>query len=414
MKILEQILILIKSLNKKQKLFLMLVVRGLLSTPGKKNFRNQARFVNRTEHTLARQMSKKVNFAEINAALIERRTQDKEGLWIGAHDNSFIEKSGKKTSGLGFHWNGSAGRIEKGLEIDLIGIVKVGPAREGYALSTQQTPPSSATPKKQKRKEGDETKVDWQVEHVKKVTQHFTRLGVRHMAADAAFAKKKYVEGLASLGLHVISKLRKDARLRRPYTGPQKVRGRKRLFDNGKVNDEDFAQSTVDVIEGKKNHRIELRSALLYSVSLQQIIKVVQVRNYQGTEKYGEALLFSTDLDLNALTIYECYVSRFQIEFVIRDAKSFAGLNDCQSRDKRRLHYHFNASFLALNTAKIEDSEAQKNNAAPHPFSMANYTRKYYVEIVVNQIISRFGFDPTLIKSHPAYKSLLSFGEITH
>ena len=33
---------------------------------------------------------------------------------------------------------------------------------------------------------------------------------------------------LVDLGLHVISKLRKDARLRRLYHGPQKARGRKK------------------------------------------------------------------------------------------------------------------------------------------------------------------------------------------
>ena len=35
-----------------------------------------------------------------------------------------------------------------------------------------------------------------------------------------------------------------------------------------------------------------------------------------------------------------------------RDAKSYAGLNDCQARDLRRLEFHFNASFASINLAK--------------------------------------------------------------
>ena len=62
-------------------------------------------------------------------------------------------------------------------------------------------------------------------------------------------------------------------------------------------------------------------------------------------DKYAEAFLFSTDLELDTLKIYQYYVARFQIEFIFRDAKGFTGLEDCQSRDSRSLHYHFNASL---------------------------------------------------------------------
>lgn len=35
-----------------------------------------------------------------------------------------------------------------------------------------------------------------------------------------------------------------------------------------------------------------------------------------------------------------------------RDAKNYASLCDCQSTDFIKLHYHFNASFTAINLAK--------------------------------------------------------------
>ena len=101
------------------------------------------------------------------------------------------------------------------------------------------------------------------------------------------------------------------------------------------------------------------------------------------------------------LQIYEFYVSRFQIEFIFRDAKGFTGLSDCQSRDKKRIDYHINASLTALNVARIQDSKMQKSRGVQYPFSMANWTRQYHVRIIAERFISMFGFDQTYIKSHP-------------
>jgi IS4 transposase len=49
-------------------------------------------------------------------------------------------------------------------------------------------------------------------------------------------------------------------------------------------------------------------------------------------------VLFSTDTELDALTLYRYYKARFQIEFLFRDAKQFTGLNDCQARSEPALH----------------------------------------------------------------------------
>ncbi len=38
--------------------------------------------------------------------------------------------------------------------------------------------------------------------------------------------------------------------------------------------------------------------------------------------------------------VSDCYRTRFQLEFCFRDAKHYAGLNDCQSTDLRKLEFH--------------------------------------------------------------------------
>jgi hypothetical protein len=410
MAILEQVLNKIKPLHKKQREFLVLLIGGLIGIAGKRTFRNLARYINLEEHTFLRQMKKTLNFVSINLELIKASVVGSGEVLIAAQDASFISKAGKKTNGLGYFWNGCAGKPEKGLELDVIAIVRVEEKKEALTLSAKQVPPNP-TPKtgKKRQKTTELSRIDFYLDHLKSIQDQLAKLGIKHIAFDAFLSKHKYVGGLAAIGLYGVSKLRKDARLRKLYKGEQKPRGRKKIFDNAKVNFDDPEECAMITIGD-----VELRSCLAYSVSLEQIINVVLVRKYIDEKRYGEVLLFSTDLELPAEQIYRFYTSRFQIEFIFRDAKGFTGLGDCQSRDAQRLDYHFNASLTALNVIRIEDALEQKKQNVTRPFSMANWSRKYHVEIVVNRIISMFELDPTCIKLHPKYQSLLAFGNIKH
>ena len=412
MTILEQALSKINVLNKKQKDFFIILIQSLIGSVGKKTFRNLARYAEITEHTFGRQMAKVFDFIGLNTAMIETSRTGGDVL-IAAQDATFISKSGKSTTGLDLFWNGSEGKAEKGLELDAIVIVKLnGEKKEAYPLSAKQTPANLIPKSERKNKKITEpTRIDFYLNHVKKVSTSLQGLGVKYIAADAFFAKIKYISGVVSLGFHAISKLRKDARLARIYTGPQKSRGRKKIMDNGNINSEDFKESATIKIN---NDQIELRSCTVYSLSLKRKIKAVWIKKLMDSNKYGEAFLFSTDIEQDASQIYQFYVARFQIEFVFRDAKGFTGLGDCQSRDARRLDYHFNASLVALNVAKLQDNELQKKEQTQHAFSMTNWARQYHVEIVVNRIVSMLGLDQTFIKLHPDYESALSFGNVKH
>ena len=411
MKILEQAFNKINPIHKKQKDFFITLIQGLIGSVGKKTFRNLARYMQITEHTFSRQMAKVFDFIGLNAEMIKASKNEGDVL-IGAHDASFIPKSGKLTHGIDHFWNGSAGKAEKGLEIDVIAAIKVnGEKKEAYAISAEQTPADQIPKSERKKKKITEpTKIDFYLNHVKKVLSKMLDLGIKYMVVDAFFAKTKYVNGIVAFGLHVISKLRKDARFSRIYNGPQKARGRRKKIDNSRVKIEDFKNADVIRID----EVIELRSSVVHSISLGRSVKVVLVRKSIGVNKYGEALLFSTDIEMDATQIYQFYVSRFQIEFIFRDAKGFTGLADCQSRDARRLHYHFNASLTALNIAKLQDNELQKKEEVQHAFSMTNWTRKYHVDIVINRFIAMFKLDQTFIKSHPHYDNILSFGNVKH
>lgn len=412
MEILKQALSKIKSIGKNKYNFLILLVQGFIGIMGKRNYRNLSRYIGLDEHTISRQMTKDMDFAAVNIEMIASSRQE-NCMYLWAQDASFIPKSGEQTAGLDYHWNGSAGKAEMGLEVDAIAVIKIDDdKKEGFAVSAKLSPANPVPYKERKKKEKDDpTKIDAALDHLTAVTPKLLSLGLEYGAVDAFYAKEKYVNGAVKLGWHVISKLRKDARLFKPYTGPQKARGRKRLYANERISRSDFTDIIATTDEN--GEPIELSSCVAYSPSMKRMIKVVLVKKV--TDKTcGEALLFSTDLKQNTLQIYKFYTSRFQIEFVFRDAKGFTGLTDCQSRDERRINYHLNVSLLALNVAKLEDGALQKKAGTKYAFSMANWARKFHVEFVINRFISMFGFDLTFIKLNPLYETMLSFGTILH
>jgi len=135
-------------------------------------------------------MSKPLDFIGINTEIIKASKNEKDVL-IAAQDASFIPKFGTSTPGLDYFWDGSASKAEKGLEIDVIAVVKIGDKKAGYTISAEQTP-ANPVPKSEgkKKKVTDFTKIDLCISHVKKTQKQLVDLGIEYMAVDAFFAKK--------------------------------------------------------------------------------------------------------------------------------------------------------------------------------------------------------------------------------
>jgi hypothetical protein len=103
------------------------------------------------------------------------------------------------------------------------------------------------------------------------------------------------------------------------------------------------------------------------------------------------------------------------MEFIFREAKQFTGLSDCQSRQADSLDFHFNVTLAALNLAKLEQMQSQPQFAhdlQPVSFSMATYKRQTLNHHFLERFITMLDLDPTLIKSHPNYPSLLQYGAL--
>lgn len=399
---------------------------------GKVNFTNLSRYSELSEKTYRRHYSQVFNFVRFNSGLIGEAIP--EGVTqIGAMDCSFIAKSGKMTYGLDWFYNGTANRSQKGLEISVIAVVDV-ESRRGYSLSVQQTPVSLATPqaKPQSKAVAKETiervqtllqqlpdkseaapeitRIDHYLAHLK-TTRPFLPAALRYWVVDGFYSKKKFVDGVVELDLDLISKLRNDADMRYLYTGEQKHRGARRKYD-GKVKLSDLTRLThVQQLAAQLN----LYTAIVWHVSLKRQIRIACLVDTHKAGKPRYTLLFSTDVELDAKLIVQYYQARFQIEFIFRDAKQFTGLCDAQTRNPQSLDFHFNAALSALNLAKYQEQSrhAQPDTVQPSaPFSMASYKRFALNDHLLERFIDQLELNPTLIKSHPNYENLRSYGII--
>lgn len=367
----------------------------ILIACGKVNFTNLSRYSPLSEKTYRRVFAGRFDFAAFNQGVIQAAIGEDAAV-IAVMDASFIAKSGKKTFGLDLFYNGSHGRVEKGLEVSLVGVVDV-QTEVGYALLAEQTFDQAAFP--------ELTRMDYYLYQLEIACPHLPPQ-VRYLAVDGAYAKQPFVTGAVALNLHVISKLRRDANLQFVYEGEQKARGARRKYD-GKV---DLADLSRFAWVAQLQPGVGLYTQLVWHRSLKRQIRLAVLKDTRKPDKPSTVVLFSTDLTQSAEDIYRFYKLRFQIEFIFRDAKQFTGLSDCQARDLKKLDFHSNASFTALNLARLEVQQQLGNQ--PFVFSMASVKRRALNDHLLDTFISKLELSPTQIKSHPNYQTLRSYGAI--
>jgi hypothetical protein len=415
----------------------------LLIVPGRATFRNLSRYSAYVEKTFSRWFRRKVDWAGLNVAAI-RAVVPADHESVLAFDPSYVPKSGQHTAGLGYFWNGSAGRAERGLEVNALSWVDV-TANTAYAISAEMTPPGSGaasatetptTPetvpakapsrrKKAKAKaktkakakaktktktkadpkaKDDDSRVDAYLAHLNRVIPQHDLTRLRYLTADGYFSKVKFVDGIVALKLDLISKLRRDADARYLFTGPYAGRGAPRRYA-GKV-DWTCRDPAVFAAVVSPDPDLLLETAVVYLPRLRRRVRVVVI--HRQTQRL--ALLFSTALDLDPATLYRYYVARFQIEFLFRDSKQFAGLTHCQARRTDALKFQVNASLTAVSLSKLQ--AVQTYGYLPTPFSMASLVRRAFNEHFLKKILAYSAQGQTLTENSPAYETLCNYGII--
>lgn len=385
----------IPKIDKRHQKFIIHLFWLLLSMRGRVNFEQLGRYSHYNEGTFRNNFDKPFDFLAFNQKLIAEVCQSELAI---AFDPSFISKSGKHTPGLSYFWSGCAGRSKKGLEIGGFGAIDI-LNNTCMHLCAYQT---------MNYKAHKSLLVYYSNLVIEKAEQ--LRKTSNKLVADAYFSKKPFVDSATSVGFEVISRLRDDAVLQYRYLGlPNQGRGRPRKF-SGRVDVKNLDQQHFKPII--KEAGFLAYEAVVFAKALKRWIKVVIVHYLKDDGTFKSAkIYFSTDLKMEGTDILIYYKTRFQIEFLYRDAKQFTGLEQCQSRKEQRLDFHFNASLTAVSLAKAiyhlnQPIEKRKS------FSMSSIKTQYFNELLLDRFISAFGIFPRPLKNNPVYLKLRDFGKI--
>jgi len=378
-------------LSKPRKYFIAHILWLFAGIKGKINFLQLKRFSNNCEQYFRINFENKFNFQRFNLEMIQQRVKE----CIVAFDPSYIKKSGKKTYGLGMYWSGCAGKAKWGLDICGFAAVDIN-ENTAYHLNAIQTPKSKEV-----------NLLHYYCQIIKENYLYFKEL-TTYLVADSYFAKSEVVQAVTSLGMHFISRLRDDAVLfylnREPKTGK---RGAPKKYE-GRVNPHEPDMNFCTLIYN--TNELKVYHAIVYCKAFGRQINLSIAVFYKNGKELARKLYFSTDLNMDGMKVVSYYRSRFQIEFLYRDAKQHCGLEDCQGRSKNKLNFHFNAALTAVNLAKIHWLDTRKSKT--EPFSMANFKTLCHNKMMLDRFFAVFAINPNSPKIQQKVKELYNFGII--
>ena len=382
-------------INKSRKKFMLSIFMLYLGLRGRYNFLNMARYGDYSEQTYRNQFDKPFDFIGLNAAIIKAHCSTH---LINAFDPSYIPKSGKETAHLGIFWSGCSQKALRGIEIGCFAVVDVD-NNTAFSLEAIQTPSTK------------ELKLE-----EKTLVKHYALLVIEreetllsfsvYLVVDGYFAKKEFIHPITEqTKLQIISKMRSDANLYYIYKGELTgLPGRPKTLD-GKIKMLQIDKRRIKLCYEDDGTRVY--EGIVYSKSLKRKIKLAYVEQNSG----AYAVLFSTDLDLDGQTIYLYYKSRYQIEFLFRDAKQFSGLTHCQARNENKMHFHFNASLTTVSIAKatyfLKDRKAKSES-----FSMSDVKTMHLNKIKADRIFANLEIDLSCKKIRRVYLDALWLGKI--
>ena len=404
-----------------QRRFLQQLFEAVCALRGRVNFTNLARFSPLHEQTFRRHFQKAFQWGWFNLTMVRLRRHPDEPV-IGVFDCSFLPKSGSKTWGLGRFFSSLAGRSKKGLEVSILGVVAT-QSRRAFGVDATQTPSDLSG------ETDGYSRIDFYLEQITDLYETLTELGVSYWVGDGFYAKQKVFDTVTDLGGDLITRLRSDANLRYLYTGPRSEGpGRPKQYD-GKIDwdDLDELRRRFDEV-GRLPDQPEIRvlttvaNSPHFGRNLRVVLLIGPGSEGPGSEGPGsegpgsegpggegpggekQVILASTDTGQSADEIVRYYRLRYQIEFVIRDAKQHTGLTHCQARSQEKIDFHLNMSVATANLLRLL---AQKSAC-----SKRTYRREAYNRLLVDHLLSQLGLSAEYDRTDPRIQSVIRTGRM--
>ena len=301
----------------------------------------------------------------------------RDEIYLLGGDETVVTKAGKQTHGLDRFFASLYGKSVPGLAFFTLSLISTQQRRSfpiqieqvlrtpeekaaARAKATATTVPAAAPKRKPGRPKGSTTKAKTAVELTPElcriqtmVRQLMERIGtlfrLTYLVLDGHFGNNGALQMAQQCDLHLISKLRADAALYLPYTGPYAGRGPRRIYgeriDPRAIPERYLRQTSVE-------HEIETRTYQLearHKTIAQPLNVVVIVKTNVKTQAVAHVILFSSDLAVAFDKLLDYYCLRFQLEFNFRAAKQYWGLEDFMTTSATAVTNAANLSLFMVN-----------------------------------------------------------------
>jgi len=207
-------------------------------------------------------------------------------------------------------------------------------------------------------------------------------LKVTYFVYDGAFGHNEALQMVKQLGLQLISKLRHDAALYFPYTGPYAGRGKRKKYGD-KLDYRNMADTYLKVSFVEKDIKTKIYQMNVWHKTFADLLNVVViVKTNLQTQAVAHVVLFSSDLDLAYDHLIDYYRLRFQIEFNFRDAKQYWGLEDFMTVKQMPVYNSANLAMFMVNVshALIRSMSTDWPECSMNDLKAWFRSRKYVVE----------------------------------
>ena len=248
------------------------IVFAVLAMTGGVTMRNISRWTSKggSYHTIQRFFNTLLPWGTLCWVFFRTHLFDPESVYLLAGDESIVAKSGDETHGLSRFFSSTDGKTIPSLAFFAVSIICV-KQRRSYPMLIEQivrgeTPPKKAAVSKTSETQGNppgcpkgsknRNKTEVVLNDTLKQVQSLLKtvlttiagfIRIRYFLLDGYFGSNQTLQRVRALGLHLISKLRRDAALYLPPTTPYQGRGRPALYGekfNPKEIDEKYRVST--------------------------------------------------------------------------------------------------------------------------------------------------------------------------
>jgi len=366
-------------LNKTTLRQLQVIVPALLAMTGRVTMRGISRWTETggSYRTIQRFYNSPIAWAKVNWILIWHHLLDPTDTILMGGDETVVTKSGQQTYGLDRFFSSLYGKAVPGLSFFSLSLISVN-QRTSYPVMMEQTikeaeeKPVKKAPRKKGKKsakqrgrpQGSPNKNRREVElkpYLIRIQSMLTKLlvllginlKVSYCVMDGAFGHNYALQMIRQCSLHLISKLRADAALYFPYTGPQKKVGARKKYgpklDYAHIPDQCLKETTV--LDGIQTNIYHLT---MWHKLFPDLLNVVIIRKINlKTQAWAHVVLFSSDLNLAYDQLIDYYRLRFQIEFNFRDAKQFWGLEDFMNVNQIPVYNAANLAMFMVNLSQV-------------------------------------------------------------